>query len=375
MRCRSVPGVTADAVDDWDRAGLLDGPAEDDQEALLAYLVQMGATVEQMADAHRSGNLHGLAGDLLLMTGPYSGAQLAAHCHRPWDEMAENLRQVGLDPGDPDDCRYDDADLALWGVLADTGRDSFGGAGDEMLRVLGTTMARLAEAGVASFVQDIEASLDDQGASRLELARTVRDTVEVAIAVGPLLGALLRHHVWLAISRQRRQSGHDPSRATLRVGVGFVDLVGFTPLSRSLGPAELVALLNDFDSCAQACITAEGGRVVKHLGDAVMFVADDATAACRQANGFMGAFADRAGTRPRGGVAAGEVLFRHGDYYGPVVNLAARLADQAVPGELLVDDVTAEQATGLTFEPAGRRELKGFDNPVRVLSLTDPAAP
>lgn len=67
------------------------------------------------------------------------------------------------------------------------------------------------------------------------------------------------------------------------------------------------------------------------------------------------------------------MLFRHGDYYGPVVNLAARLADQAVPGELLVDDVTAADARDLVFEPGGRRELKGFDKPVRVLAYVGPA--
>ena len=67
----------------------------------------------------------------------------------------------------------------------------------------------------------------------------------------------------------------------------------------------------------------------------------------------------------------GEVLFRHGDYYGPIVNLAARLVDAAIPGEALVDRsvVEAMKDDDLVFEPAGRRMLKGFDEPVAVWSL------
>lgn len=359
---------------DWqalETAGVLAGPDPDGRRALVEYLAALGATTERLIDT--KDRLEGVGADLLLSTGPHTGEDLAARCGRTWEEMAENLRQAGIDAGDPAQRRFDDADLDLWSILADSARDSFGAAGDEILRVLGASMARIAEAGVASFVQDVEAELDSRGASNLDLAKASTDTAAIALAVGPLLGALLRHHLWTAISRQRRQSSADSSRAIQRAAVGFVDLVGFTPLSRSLSPGDLVSLLNDFDACAHECITVHGGRVVKHLGDAVMFISDDATSACQQADRFMEAFADRAGTKPRGGVAAGDVLFRHGDYYGPVVNLAARLADQAVPGELLVDDVTAREAPDLTFEPGGRRELKGFDEPVRVLAYVGPA--
>lgn len=73
----------------------------------------------------------------------------------------------------------------------------------------------------------------------------------------------------------------------------------------------------------------------------------------------------------RGALAAGELLFRGGDYYGPIVNLAARLADLAVPHEVLVTPEVATQAAvkGLRFEPAGKRMLKGFDDPALVLTV------
>lgn len=363
-------GAVADV--DWEAleaAGVVT-PEDQGRRELIEYLAGRGATTERLIAS--SDRLEGVGADLLLSTGPYTGAELAERCNLTWEEMAQVLRQAGVVAGEPDEQRFDDADVALWGLLADSARDTFGGASDEMLRVLSASFARIAEAGVASFVQDVEVGLDERGASRLDLAKASSDTAEVGLAVGPLLGALLRHHLWTAISRQRRQSATDASRAMQYAAVGFVDLVGFTPLSRSLAPNDLVSLLNDFDVCAHECITLHGGRVVKHLGDAVMFVSDDASSACRQAERFMEAFADRAGTKPRGGVASGKVLFRHGDYYGPVVNLAARLADQAVPGELLVDDVTAAEAADLRFEPGGRRELKGFDEPVRVLAFVPP---
>ena len=67
----------------------------------------------------------------------------------------------------------------------------------------------------------------------------------------------------------------------------------------------------------------------------------------------------------------GEVLVRAGDYYGPEVNLAARLADEAVPLEILATSALREAAdgAGLAFEPGGRRMLQGFDEAVAVWSV------
>ncbi len=80
-----------------------------------------------------------------------------------------------------------------------------------------------------------------------------------------------------------------------------------------------------------------------------------------------------AGTRfrPRGGLAHGVVVARHGDLYGTIVNLAARLADIAAPGELLADARLAGAlgSSALVVEPAGRRVLKGFSGPVAVVTV------
>jgi adenylate cyclase len=110
---------------------------------------------------------------------------------------------------------------------------------------------------------------------------------------------------------------------------------------------------------------------VKFIGDEVMFVTADAGAACDIALALVERFAGDDTVNPRGAVAGGEVLLRGGDYYGPIVNLAARLAEQAVPNELLVTPELAERARrpDLRFEPAGKRMLKGFDRPVTLMTV------
>jgi adenylate cyclase len=153
-----------------------------------------------------------------------------------------------------------------------------------------------------------------------------------------------------------------------RLAIGFVDLVGFTSLSRRLPSAELLDLIGRFEARAFEVASARRGRIVKHIGDEVMFAALDANSGCAMAVALMRAF-DTEGLEPRGGLVFGDVISRLGDYYGPVVNLASRLADTAIPNELLVDAATATSATDFRFDPAGRRLLKGFDAPVEVYSL------
>ena len=114
--------------------------------------------------------------------------------------------------------------------------------------------------------------------------------------------------------------------------------------------------------------SARNGRIVKHIGDEVMFVALDGASGCAIAREITDSFGD--GIEPRGGVCFGDVIVRHGDYYGKVVNLASRLAELAIPGEVLVDAETSRWAgDAVEFRSAGRRLLKGYDEPVEVYSV------
>jgi len=133
----------------------------------------------------------------------------------------------------------------------------------------------------------------------------------------------------------------------------------------------LAELVTRFEAGAHDAVTASGGEVVKLIGDEVMYIADTAAQACRVAIALERTFAE-VGVTPRGGVAVGPVLARGGDYYGPVVNAAARLVGLAAPAEVLVTHAVHEEAAsgaGLLFAPAGRRALKGFTEPVEAFSL------
>ncbi|MEZ5298147.1 MAG: hypothetical protein R2697_18330 [Ilumatobacteraceae bacterium] len=97
---------------------------------------------------------------------------------------------------------------------------------------------------------------------------------------------------------------------------------------------------------------------MKLIGDEVMFVDPDPNSAVEAGRALIDTFSSMDdGVLPRGGMAFGSVVLRGGDYYGSVVNIASRLADAAVPGELLVTTGLAD-ATHCSFEPAGRRMLR-----------------
>ena len=98
-----------------------------------------------------------------------------------------------------------------------------------------------------------------------------------------------------------------------------------------------------------------------------MFVGVEPRAACDFALDLLASFGEE--QLVHGAVVYGDVLFRHGDYYGPVVNRASRIADLAVPGEVLVDSSIAE-IPAVSSQPAGRRVLRGFDEPVEVFSIS-----
>jgi adenylate cyclase len=241
------------------------------------------------------------------------------------------------------------------------------GAGENLLRVIGQSISRIAEAAVSTFIQDVEAHLEATEVDLIDWVRALQRIGEVAQEIGPLLGTLFIHHLLAAIQRQRQTQQDVTERSMVRLAVGFVDLVGFTPLAKRLASSDLVALVTRFEERAFDIASAFDGRIIKHIGDEVMFTAVSAQDAARIALALIDEF--DTDVQPRGGLCYGEVLNLRGDYYGPIVNLAARLVDQAVPGEVLIDTASVAHLVDVAHESAGRRSLKGFDEPVSVCSL------
>jgi adenylate cyclase len=342
-------------------------PENEAVEAIDNFLRSLGATEEQIRSGWHDCRIAGLAGDLVFAR----GANLTA---------SDLANSTGVDP---------DVVLMLWrtlGVVVPnahypmfTERDAeftrflvqespVGSYGDELLRVVGGSLSRVAEAAVAIYVQTQEPQGDLPETELLAWAQDMAAVSSAALELGDAMGSIFCHHLRDAIGRQRIAQADVSERSLHRLAIGFVDLVGFTPLSLHTAPVQLLQLVSDFEVRAFEVASEHGGRIVKHIGDEVMCVALDAASGCRIARDITAAFGDD--IEPRGGVSFGDVISRHGDYYGNVVNLAARLADLAIPGEVLVDAETAKSASeSLGFSPAGHRLLKGYDDPIEVFSL------
>lgn len=118
--------------------------------------------------------------------------------------------------------------------------------------------------------------------------------------------------------------------------VGFADLTGFTALTQVLTSEELATLLTDFGGSVADVVHADGGRVVKFIGDAVMWVSASGELLAKAATDLVDhPKARKVGLQVRAGLSYGEVLAINGDYFGTPVNLAARLVDAAEPRQVL----------------------------------------
>jgi adenylate cyclase len=150
--------------------------------------------------------------------------------------------------------------------------------------------------------------------------------------------------------------------------VAFVDLIGYTSLTDTHGDAVAVQVVDQLLAATKAAVAGRG-RIVKTLGDGVLLDftrPDDAVAAAAAINESLHSLDGM--PELSGGIATGPVIDRDGDIFGATVNLAARLADLAPPGELRVTDpaARASSAAGWTVEPVGPTTIRGMHDPVSV---------
>ncbi|HEX4868592.1 MAG TPA: adenylate/guanylate cyclase domain-containing protein, partial [Acidimicrobiales bacterium] len=198
-----------------------------------------------------------------------------------------------------------------------------------MTRVLGSSMARVASA----IVDAVSAQAEELEQSEVALDPAIR-----AGGFLPMFPDILEQ-VWrrhLQAAARRRLLRGDPEEGEGLV-VGFADLVGFTALAQQASDEELAQVVDQFERLAYDVIIAGGGRVVKMIGDEVMFLVDDPVAAAEIALGIAEASRSSADlTDVRVGLAIGPVLEREGDAYGATVNLASRSTAIAYPGSVVV---------------------------------------
>ncbi len=360
---------------DFERAGLYDpaAPNAAGRLELLEWLASRGVTLEQMTYADREGGgLQFLASGLALRPGRrISRLEVATCLGLPAEQVEGFLVAFGLPPDAPDAATFTESEVELLGTFV-IGIALFGETAMRRLaRVIGQSVARVAEAMISTNRENQLMPILSESGSELAYAQAVLRATEAAKEPAAMVRGLLPVHLEMA-GRRLRVGRPNDAATTTHACIGFVDLVGFTTLSRRTSSEALGNLIDRFEEIAHDITTARQGRVVKFIGDAVMFVTNDAAAACDIALALIEHFAGDATVTPRGGIAEGQMLDRGGDYYGPIVNLAARIAELAVPQEVLVSQAVAEAITrpGLRCESAGRRTLRGFDAPVSLLSVT-----
>lgn len=197
-----------------------------------------------------------------------------------------------------------------------------------MTRAMGQTLSRLAEWQVSTMMTSgLQVSGPDWAVAR---ARELVPTVE------ELIGYVWRRH--LAAIGARTLSFGDDEPATRLMTVGFCDLVNYTSLTRHIEESELARLVEAFDGIAADTVAELGGRVVKTVGDEVLFVADEPENGAEIGLALSERIAaDESLPDTRTGIACGAVLARLGDVYGEPVNIAARLTGVARAGSVLVD--------------------------------------
>lgn len=306
-----------------------------------------------------------LASDAVLAHGDiYSVRDLAERFERDPGELCMLFAEIGVRVYDLDEVLFGERDVDLIRFITTASEQVLAdNEGDELLNVIGTAVETIAEAGVASHVQGPERRLErDTDGIFLNKAMA-----ELGLALGDILPMVLRHHLRQGALRQRRTQNPE-HRELVELSVGFVDLVGFTALSQSTGSRDLVEFVREFERAAHAAAVRHDARIAKLIGDEVMFVAESPVNAVAFATEVIDTFCT-GGVVPRGGIACGSLITLHGDYFGPVVNRAARLVDHAVPAEVLVTKGVAVDLGDLAV-PAGRRMLKGFEEPEAVWSIS-----
>lgn len=168
----------------------------------------------------------------------------------------------------------------------------------------------------------------------------------------------------LAASSRGRTGDEYDSPLPLARAVGFADLVSYTSLSRQMSERTLAQMVQRFESKCAEIISIGGGRLVKTVGDEVLYNAETPEAGAEIALALAETIAaDEVLPQARVSVVWGRVLSRMGDIYGPTVNLAARLTALADPGTILVDSVTAsalERHDDYLLVPQPPRIVRGF---------------
>ena len=353
-------------------AGLDEGADRSARERLLRELLDAGVPREQLARAAAEDRLATLPIELVFTRdGVYSLRELLADTGLTPDYVRRSYLALGLAvPGD-DERVISAEELHAWRMLKlllDAGLPE-----ERMLvlsRIAGRGAAQLAAAVIETFIRHYLKPGDterDFGLRLADLATNLTPTL------GPLVESPVRLHIRELVRREvvgrtARATGEVPG--TREITVAFVDLVGFASLSERLPLEELSRVTDRLEELAGAVATPPV-RLIKLIGDAAMLVSEHAPALVASVDALVAAIErDEYLPSVRAGIAAGHALHRVGDWFGPPVNLASRIAGVAEPGSTLATRAVVDATGGeARWSDCGSRSLKGMGAPVALFRI------
>lgn len=324
-----------------------------------------------MTEPDHPPTLEDLERAILLEEPVFDAAQVARSAGVGVEEARRLWRALGF-PEHEGEVAFTQADVAALTTVADLVRR---GVVDldtavNLTRAVGQTMARLADWEVSTLVAWIEELVEDAGESGSRMASALTLVEQMNGPFEKLLVYAWRRHLAEAASRVEALGANEDELTTAEVTVGFADIVAFTALSNSLDEDRIGDLVELFESRCADIVAAHRGRVIKSIGDSVLFVNDDAVAALATAEAIIEVVGrDQRLPDVRLGLASGSVVMRLGDVFGRPVNLASRLTAVARRNRVIVDKATSELLPRDTFSVRALPE-----RPMRGFGLVEPFA-
>jgi adenylate cyclase len=209
----------------------------------------------------------------------------------------------------------------------------------QMARVIGSALDKVATAQVDAMQVRRDSADGGQG---MGFPIAPQSSAELLSLMPKVIEFVWRRQLAAAARRRiMRASGEGDAETVV---VGFADLVGFTAKTQQLEEAELAEVVGRFEAVVYDVVPAHGGRVVKMIGDEVMFLHEEPRESAALALDLAERFRDDPNLSDvRVGLASGPVLERDGDVYGHVVNLANRIVSIAYPATVVVSEELAAE--------------------------------
>ncbi len=244
------------------------------------------------------------------------------------------------------------------------------------LRVCADGLRRIAETETDWWRTEVELPLLEGGMTEPEMldAQAQSGSEMTPMLEQALIGIyrVQQEHAWSKSAVEDVEAALERAGLHTRVhrppAVSFLDISGYTRLTDERGDEAAAELAATLAGLVRRSSQGHGGQAVKWLGDGVMFFFPDPGQSVLAALDMVAGVAAHALPPARVGIQAGPVVFQEGDYFGRTVNAAARIAEYARPGEVLVtqDVVDAADGTSITFTEIGAVELKGISGTLRL---------